>query len=206
MKIDTGNTGSEGPWIAWSARGTLDGSIPAKTFFLRDGDGKKPIDLSRGVVLDLDTLKTGWQRSEGVVGQAPDWKWNASPEHMMAQPGDDYKKGFSVRVAYSKTDAATWEQAGAAVWSALVDLAPQFEQRPGNKLPVVKHTGARFEQYKRGSTTIPTFELVRWTDRPAALAAAPIATEPTPAPAPQPAAQPAQAPVMAGADDEDEFI
>ena len=40
--FDTGGSGgSEGPWLSWSARGTQDGEIPAKSFFIRDTDGKK---------------------------------------------------------------------------------------------------------------------------------------------------------------------
>ena len=39
-----GSGGSEGPWLQWSARGTLDGEIPAKSFLIRDADGKTKFD------------------------------------------------------------------------------------------------------------------------------------------------------------------
>ena len=39
--FDTGG-GSEGPWLQWTARGTLDGEIPAKSFLIRDTKGEMP--------------------------------------------------------------------------------------------------------------------------------------------------------------------
>jgi hypothetical protein len=192
--FDAGNQGSDGPWIAWSARGTMDGEIPAKSFYLRDADGKKLFEgfSKGGVVLDIHNMKTGWQRSEGIAGQAPDWKWNPSVSQMQPQPGDDYKKGFSIPCAISKTDTATWEQAGAAAWSAFVALVPALQQGPDGKLPVVKITGTKVVQFKRGSTVEPVLEFVKWVDRPDALKEGVAAgfddggSEPAPAPAPEP--------------------
>ena len=101
FSMDTGNTGSDGPWISWSARGTQDGAVPPKSFYLRDDNGKNVFNgfSGNGVVLDIEKMKTGWQRSDGVLGQAPDWKWNATVAQMQPQPGDDYKKGFSIPCA-----------------------------------------------------------------------------------------------------------
>lgn len=196
--IDTGNEGISGPFLQWSARGTQDGTVPPQTFYVRDENGKTPFDMTNGVVLDIEKMKTGWQRSEGIVGQAPEWKWNPSPAQMMPQPGEDYKKGFSVACAIGGGKTATWEQAGAAVWQALTELAPALQQQPAaGKLPQVRLKEARMLQFKRGSTVVPMLEIIQWVDRPDCLkegAAAGIATEsaPTPAPAPQPA--PAAAP------------
>lgn len=194
--FDTGNQGSEGPWLAWTPRGTQDGAIPAKSFYLREEAGKTLFEgfSKGGVVLDIHNMKTGWQRSEGVVGQAPDWKWNPSIGHMQPQPGDDYKKGFSIPCAISKSDTATWEQAGAATWNAFVALVPALQQGPDGKLPVVKLTGTKAVQFKRGSTVEPVLEVVKWVDRPDALKEGVQAgfdtgtDEPAPAPKPEPVA------------------
>lgn len=168
--IDTGSQGSQGPWIAWSARGTMDGVIDAKSFYLRDEGGKKPLDaFNKGVVMDIYGMKTGWQKSEGIAGQAPDWKWNQSVSQMMPQPGDDFKKGFSIPCAISKTEMATWEQAGAAAWNAFTNLVPALQEAPEGKLPVVKLTGTQLEQFKRGSTVTPILEVTKWVDRPDCL-------------------------------------
>ena len=184
FSFDTGNTGSEGPWIQWSARGTQDGSVPPKSFYLRDEGGKQTFNgfSEHGVVLDVEKMKTGWQRSDGVIGQAPDWKWNPSVSQMQPQPGDDYKKGFSIPCAIGQGKTATWEQAGAAAWNAFVGIVPQLEQQPEpNTLPLVKMTSTKMQQFKRGSTVEPVLEIVKWVPRPDCLkdgAAGGVATEP----------------------------
>ena len=202
--LDTGSDGASGPFMAWSARGSQDGEINAKTFYIRDGGTKTPIDVSKGVVLDIEALKTGWQRSEGIAGVAPEWRWNPSPAQMMPAPGDDWKKGISVRVAIGGGNVATWEQAGAATWQCIVKLAAQLKEQPSKgMLPMVKLTGTDSMQFKRGSTIAPILEVVKWVPTPDCLkagAVAGIAIEPAD-PAPAPKAAPAPAP----ADDDLEF-
>ena len=201
-----GSGGSEGPWLQWSARGTLDGAIPAKSFLIRDSDGKTKFDgFATGVVLDISSMKTGWCYSSGAAGEAPDWKMNASLSAFAPDPssGDrDYKKGFKIRCAIGGGKTASWDQAGASVWNAFVSLVPALQQQPSpDMLPLVRCTGAKFEQFKRGSTNTPILEVVKWVPRPDCLkegAAAGIATEPA-QPVQQQAA--AQAPVAATADD-----
>lgn len=193
--FDTGGGGSEGPWLQWSARGTLDGAIPAKSFFIRDADGKTKFDgFDNGVVLDVANMQTGWCHSDGVAGQAPDWRMNKSLGKFEPSPGDDYKKGFKMRCAIGGGKTASWDQAGAAVWNAFVALVPALQQSPGGDvLPLVRITGTKFEQFKRGSTNCPILEIVKWVPRPDCLKegiAAGIAVEPEqPTPAPAQSAQ-----------------
>lgn len=196
--FDTGGAGSEGPWLQWTARGTQDGAVPAKSFLIRDEGGKNKFDgFDTGVVLDVQNMKTGWCRSDGVAGQAPEWRMNASLSRFEESPGDDWKKGFKIRCAIGSGKTASWEQAGASVWNAFVALVPALQQAPqGDVLPLVRMTGSKFEQFKRGSTNTPILEVVKWVPRPDCLkegVAAGIATDPAPAPAPTPAsAAPAQ--------------
>lgn len=198
--FDAGNSGgSEGPWLQWSARGTLDGAIPAKSFFIRDEAGKTvfPGFTQGGVVMDIANMKTGWCFSEGSVGVAPDWKMNPTLSKFIEQPGEGYKQGFKIRCAIGGGKTAAWEQAGAAVWGAFVALIPALQQGPDGKLPLVRCTGAKFEQFKRGSTNTPILEVLQWVNRPdclkdgvaAGVATAPV-QQPTPAPKPQPAYTP----------------
>lgn len=208
FNIDVGSSGSSGPFIAWSARGSQDGVIPPKTFFLRDGSEKSALAAvaEGGIVLDLDSLKTGWQKSEGIVGTAPTWKWNPTVSQFMASPGEDYKKGLSIRCAIGGGKTATWEQAGAAAWNAFVNLVPALQQRPEGKLPLVRLTGTKLQQFKRGSTVEPILEVVKWVDRPDCLkegAAAGIATEPVQQA--QPVAQQVQAAAQTAAPADAEF-
>lgn len=196
--IDVGSNGAAGPFIQWSARGTQDGVVPPKSFYLRDGSDKTVLDsfANGGVVMDLDAMKTGWQKSEGIAGVAPEWKWNPTLSQFMPQPGEDYKRGLSVRCAIGGGRAATWEQAGAGAWNAFVALVPSLQQRPGDQLPLVRLVGTKAVQFKRGSTVEPVLEVVKWVPRPDCLkegAAAGIdtgATQPEPVPA-APAVQPA---------------
>lgn len=192
--IDQGAQGADGPFIHWSARGTQDGEVPARSFYLRDGTMKKPIDLSKGVAMDLDTLKTGWQQSGGVKGVAPKWVWGSSPALLPEQPGDDYKKGFSIRVALGPDKTATWEQAGAGAWNGLIrGLGADFDAgyQPG-LVPVVRMADARLEQYGNNSTVVPVLEIVKWIERPDTLKGKPIAQEAAPAAAASAAAPAAQ--------------
>ena len=196
FQLDTGSNGASGPFLAWSARGTQEGAVGPRKFFIRDGAIKTEYDATKGFVLDIENMKTGWQRSEGVAGVAPEWRWNQSVSQMMPSPGDDYKKGFSIRCAIGGGQAATWEQAGAAPWDCLTDLAPKLSQQPGKgQLPMVRLVDARAVQFKRGSTVVPVLEIVKWVDRPDCLkegaVVAGIAIEPAPAPKPAPAPQPA---------------
>jgi hypothetical protein len=173
--FDTGPQGSAGPWVAWSARGTQDGAIPAKTFYLstRNEDktySKTPLTcFDAGVVLDIENMKTGWEKNDGVIGQAPEWKLGASPSKLPEKPGDDWKKGFQIRCAISTDQAADWNQSGAGAWGAFVELAPGLSNGPTGQLPVVRVKDVKHVQFTKGSTMQPIFEIVKWVDRPAVL-------------------------------------
>ena len=204
--LDTGSTGAGGPFLQWSARGTQDGSVPPKSFYIRDGSAKTPYDATKGMVLDIEKMKTGWQRSEGLAGVAPEWRWNPTVSQMAAAPGEDWKKGFSIPVATGGGATATWEQAGTAAWQALVDLAPQLQQQSAaGQLPLVRITDTKAMVFKRGSTISPVLTIIKWVPRPDCLkdgAAQGIAIEP---PKPQPIKQPAPQPVPAAPADADDL-
>ncbi len=161
--------GSEGPWISWSARGSLDGVIPPRSFVIRDENGKSPFDMTQGVVLDLETAKTGWCFSTGMAGQAPQWKWNDSIARFAPNPGDGWKRGFQIRIAIGGGQSATWEDSGAGAWNAFAELGKLFGSGPDNQLPMVRMIGVREERYAAGSTTIAVFDVVKWVDRPDCL-------------------------------------
>jgi len=202
FEIDLGNSGdSINVFLQWSARGTQDGAVRARQFYLREGAAKDEYAEAQtsGFVIDLDSLKTGWQKSEGIAGVAPEWKWNPSVNQMMAKPGDDYKKGFSIKCAIGGGKVAMWEQAGAGAWAALTDLAPMLKDQPAaGQMPLVKIKEVKELKFQKGGTAYPILEIVKWVDKPDCLkegAAAGIADEPAPAPAPasKPAAAPADA-------------
>jgi hypothetical protein len=82
-------------------------------------------------------------------------------------------------------------------------------QRQANegKLPVVEYKGSRLEKIGRGTTRIPSFEIVNWIARPEGMGAPAAAVdeeEYVAAPAPAPAV--ARAPAKAAAPAEDEMF
>ena len=205
FQIDLGNSGSDvNAFLQWSARGTQDGAIRAKQFYIRDGAAKEEYAGAQtsGFILDLDSLKTGWQKSEGIAGVAPEWKWNPSLNQMMPKPADDWKKGMSVKVATGGGKVAMWEQAGAAVWSTLTELAAKLKDQPAaGQMPLVRMKEAKELKFTKGSTCYPVLEIIKWVDKPDCLkdgAAAGIALD---EPAPVQAQQSAPVP----ADDDVEF-
>lgn len=189
--FDAGATGSEGPWLQWSARGTQDGEIPQKSFLIRDENGKTAFNgfTEGGVVLDIENMQTGWCYSSGAIGEAPQWKMNAAITHFEPSPGEDYKKGFKMRVAIGEGKTASWDQSGAGAWNAFVALAPELAKQPApGQLPLVKVVDVKHEQFKRGSTQTPVLQVVQWVPRPDCLkegVQAGIATGETPPPATQ---------------------
>jgi hypothetical protein len=187
--IDFGSSGSQGPFLSWAARASTDGELPPKSFVLRTEEGKQVIDnLKKGVVVDIDALKLGWCRSDGVAGQAPEWRWNASVARFEPSPGDGWKRGFSLPVALNKEDVCVWEQSQAGAFSALQNLfglIAKAGRQPGT-LPVIRHVGETKIESKRGMTFSPILEIVKWVPRPECLGGgAPSFGEATAAPAPQ---------------------
>lgn len=172
--------GSEGPFIQWQAKEATDGSVPGRVWTIRDAEGRRVFEpFTKGVVLDIENMKTGWCHSTGTKGMAPDWQWNASLSKFAPQPlakaGAEWKRGFHIPLAFGpgENDKAVWEQAQAGAWQAFVALVGQLKgaNAPPNKLPVVRQNGVEKIESKRGITFVPKLEIVKWVDRPAALSA-----------------------------------
>lgn len=215
--IDTGDTGgSQGPWISWTSNGSAEKGFAPRSWVLRDKDanGNKSETVIpafvNGCVLDLDTLKLGWEK-DGAKGTAPERRWNPSIAQATARPDESKKlsgafawsKALSVRCAIGGGKAATWEQGSFAAYEAFTKLAKQIEaewaahSQNGALLPLVQQTGVEKRDLPNGSANIPTLAVTKWVPRPDCLKAdAPVIATGTPAPAPQPvqAAQPAPAP------------
>ena len=219
FQIDTGDSGgSLGPWLSWSSNGSAERMIPPRSWVLRDKDANGETTVEKvpafeaGCVLDLDSLKLGWEK-DGAKGMAPERRWNPSISQATPRPDESKKpsgqfawsRALSVRCAIGGGKAATWEQGSFAAYEAFSRLAKQImAQYPGdNTLPLVRQTGVEKRELSGGSANIAILEIVKWVPRPDCLKAdAPvIATEPAPAPTPQPVKAAAPAPAFEGADD-----
>lgn len=223
LTIDTGESGaSQGPWISWSSNGSAEKGFPPRSWVLRDKDanGNKAETVVpgfvNGCVLDLDTLKLGWEK-DGAKGTAPERRWNPSVSQATARPDESKKPGgqfcwsraLSVRCAIGGGKSATWEQGSFAAYEAFAKLSKQImaewatHSQNGALLPLVQQTAVEKRDLPSGSANIPTLVVTKWVPRPDCLKDAPpvIAVVAEPAPQPVQAAQPAPAPAAAMAGD-----
>ena len=212
FEIDTGSTGSKGPWISWTSNGSAEKGFAPRSWVLREKPEGATIStnavvpaFANGCVLDLDTLQLGWEK-DGAKGMAPERRWNPSPAQQMPRPDEGKKatgsfawtRALSVRMAIGGGKAATWEQGSYAAYEAFANLAKQItaqwagQSQNGLLLPLVKQTGVEKKDLPNGSANIPVLTIEKWVPRPDCLKAdAPvIATGPvTPAPAAPPVQQ-----------------
>jgi hypothetical protein len=169
-----------------------------------------------GVVFDLDSLKLGYVADDGGPGRAPSKQWaptpnlrafpNPEPNRKRPTGGDYWSKILSIRVALSKTQAATWEQSGFGPMDAFTRVAGQIKaqwaehSQNGKLLPLIKQTGVDTIPSKKGNPShVPILEVVKWVPRPQCLTAdAPAFETAEPSPAPQPARAPAPMPADIG--------
>ena len=166
FEFDSGSEGgSKGPYINWHANGRKDGTAAAKTFSLKDGDERDDITpkFKKGVIFDIDAMQTGWAY---FTPTGTDWQWNDSPARFAKKPGDDWKKGVSIPVAFAGGETGTF--------LAVAELAKQIKaDRKDEKLPVVKMNGTFDVDFNGGgSTTCAKLEVAKWVDRPDSLDAA----------------------------------
>ncbi len=212
FEIDTsGGEGSKGPWLSWSSNGSAEKGFPPRSWTLRDkleGGGKTEIVVpafTAGCVLDLDTVKIGWEKD--VKGMAPERRWSASPAKRDPRPDESkrhdgkyvWTKAFHVRCAIGGGRAATWEQGAFAAHEAFMTLAKQIQaewkdkSQNGLLLPLVKMVSVEKRNLPGGDANIPVLQVVQWVPRPDCLKAnAPVydldetTAKPAAAPAPQP--------------------
>lgn len=187
MMIDTGDSGtSQGPWVAWSSNGSAEKGFAPRTWVLRDKDelGNKVEAVvsafEKGCVIDLDSLKLGWEK-DGGKGMAPERRWNPTLSQATPRPDDSKKptgafawsRALTVRCSIGGGKAATWEQGSFAAYEAFSRLAKQImAQFPGdNTLPFVRQTGVEKKTLPNGTANIPILEIVKWVPRPDCLKA-----------------------------------
>ncbi len=170
---ETNNDSIIDGFMSWSARGTQDGNIAAKNFFIKTNDGDKVIvnaikDKKKGVVMDIYNMQTGWQR---FADGGSDWVMNDDLKHWKPKPGEDYKQGISIPCSINNDKLVIWKQAGVAVIEGFKALTQSINGNDTGKLPVVVMTGTTEMKFKVGSTNIPKLSVIDWVDRPFILEA-----------------------------------
>ena len=112
-------------------------------------------------------------------------------------PGTDFKRGFQIDLYSEKNlmGLREFSSTAAIVIEAMNNLYDLWMAAPENvagKLPVVRCSGVLPISNKHGTNYQPTFEIVGWTDRPAALAGSGASPPPAAAPTPATLQPPAQ--------------
>lgn len=208
---DSQEGGSTGPWISWKAKGTEDRSVNPKSFAIRGKDGEESYTrqfdgFARGVALDLESCQQGYIK-DGTRNMPPERKWGVRdrPDDSKKPSGAySWSKAFSIRVATSKTETATWEDASWGGYEGFRRLAGKIKaagDKPGQS-PVVRIVGTEDGESARGKFSVPIFDIVQWVSKPGVFTQAQtMAFDDTPEPAPQPVAKPAPAPMPADIED-----
>lgn len=146
-------------------------------------------------VFDMPGLETGWFKfSSGV---APEKVMDPSLAEAAPNPGTDFKRGFQIDLYSEKNLMGLREFSSTAgivieAMNNLYDLWMAAPENASGKLPVVRCSGVLPISNKHGTNYQPTFEIVGWTDRPAALAGNGASPPPAAAPAPAALQPPAQ--------------
>lgn len=221
--IDTGSEGgSLGPWLRWTSEGSARKRLEPESWALRSKDASgQTVETNvpafkNGCVMDLDTLKLGWEK-ENTAGGAPERRWNPTISKSTDRPDESKKSGggymwsqaLSVRLAIGGGQAATWEQGGFGAYEAFTRLSKlimsewQDKSQNGKLLPLVVQTSVEQKKLGNGNTSIPILSIAKWVERPDCLKAdAPVIAAGDAAPAPQPVAPPSAPPQSAPADAE----
>ena len=146
------------------------------------------------VVFDITDVQTGWL-ALGVGLR--DWQPDAQLGRKGAQPTPDHKRGFIVKFYNKELGTVEWSSNGVGPNMGLEQLytacAAQQAANAG-KLPVLEYTGSKLEKIGKGTTRIPSFNIVSWIERPAGMDADEVEQS---APAPAPKATPVVAPAPA---------
>jgi len=172
----------------------------------RDGKDEPLFEVTdMTAVFDMPGLQTGWFKFS--AGVAPEKVMDPSFSTSAPNPGQDFKRGFQIDLYSEKNLLGLREFSSTAgivieAMNALYDAWTAAPETAAGQLPVVRCVGVTPVGNKHGTNYQPKFEIIGWTDRPAALGeggtAAPVPVAPAPA-EPAPVAPAAHMPPPAAA-------
>jgi hypothetical protein len=172
----------------------------------RDGKDEQLFEVTdMTAVFDMPGLQTGWFKFS--AGVAPEKVMDPSFSASAPNPGQDFKRGFQIDLYSEKNLLGLREFSSTAgivieAMNALYDAWTAAPETAAGQLPVVRCVGVTPVGNKHGTNYQPKFEIIGWTDRPAAFGeggtAAPVPVAPAPA-APAPVAPAAHMPPPAAA-------
>ena len=200
MPISLGNNGSGRPFIRFS---------PQANAWVKSGDnGAVEFDpRTSGMLIDVARAQLGWLTlGEGVREWAP-WPSITSPTK---KPAGEAKMGFMVSVYAPKLlgdqvhDFSANATASTRFFEAIYNTVEAAEELDKGGVPLVQITGSKVLKIGKGTTREIEFKIVKYVERPKALAEieAPTAEEPIKVTS---KIEPAAPPVKAFATADEEF-
>ena len=164
MSLNIGGSGIAKPFAKFNAK--------ADKWFVRGVSGEDAEIQRPTFVIDLDNIATGWVLFR--EGQAPERVMDPSLDQPAPSPGEGFKRGFVVATYSPKFFGGVAEFASASIHlsNAIKDVYVQYEaakaSNPG-MLPVVACTGSEAMKDRYGTNYRPTFQIVKWVERPKEL-------------------------------------
>tara|TARA_Y100000593_G_scaffold13838_1_gene25836 strand:- start:900 stop:1469 length:570 start_codon:yes stop_codon:yes gene_type:complete len=142
---------------------------------LSSEDGAYSFDWDGPAIWDVEKIELGWLLLD--VGMR---EWEPWPDNKRTAKPDEreWKQGFICKVfsknQFEDAPVRQFSSNGTGINKFITNLYNEAEKVSNRfadaKVPVVTITGADKESYKgRGSTKIPTFEIVKWVARPPEL-------------------------------------
>jgi hypothetical protein len=139
-----------------------------KTWQTQDGE----INLVH-LLVDPASIQTGWGMYDGLYN----FTWDKKPGVKGVQPGPDYKRAFSVSLYIPDVGTRLWQRFTWGEGEGFNNMCSTFwndiQKNPG-KVPHLQYTGSKTQEFKVGSSSIPEFSFVKWTDKPADFNAVPV--------------------------------
>jgi len=167
MPLNFVNSGGGSPFVRFSVE---------ENCWLRstpDGDLVNVDMESAPVVVDIEQIQQGWLNLQG----GRDWvEWPGNDVTKCPKPSDAHRQGISVQFYSTKLfgDEPVRELCSSqvGVLEFVKKLYNEAESKFGNgQVPAIKIGDAVRVKLGKGGSRIPSFEIVKWVDRPDALSA-----------------------------------
>lgn len=182
MPLNFGGGGGGKPYIRYKA---------SLNSWEKSADGGiEEFAWSAPAIFDIEAIELGWMMvAEGAFDWQPWPNNNPTP-----QPDESYKRGFSLNVfskgLFGDEPVREFRTSASGCVEFIKELYNTCEREFGKgQVPVVNITGSRAVKIGKGTTRIPTFEVVKWIARPAELSTSAAVSAPPPsvaAPSPKP--------------------
>lgn len=120
------------------------------------------------ILLDPETIKTGWQLYDGKYS----YKWDTVPTigtNWDDRPSPEWKRVHFVWTFVDLNEVLLWNHQSYGEWTAFCNMVRMFyNQYEENKplLPCFKYLESKKEKIGRGETSIPQFEFAGFKPRP----------------------------------------